>query len=147
MKRLAIAALCTLIAAPAIAADTVATLSRADGTVRVNQGSEFVDAVESLRLQAGDRIMTMSDGRAIVTFLDGCELEAGPNTLITVPELSTCAGGLARAQNIAPAAAEPVGAGSGFNWRTALLIAIPVAGAAAVIIDNNNDDDSPSVSP
>lgn len=147
MRHAVFALIFALSATPALSADTVATLSRADGVVRVNQGSEFVTAVENIRLQPGDRIMTMDNGRAIITFLDGCELEAGPDTLITVPEVSTCKGGLARAQNIAPGGAEPVGAESSFNWRTALLIAIPVAAAAAVIIDHNDDDNTPTVSP
>lgn len=146
MNRLALAAMCTLITVPAIADDAVATLTRANGTVRVNQGSGFVDAAENLQLQADDRIMTMADGRALVTFVDGCELEAGPNTLITVPSLSTCAGGSAMTQNIAPGGGGPVGGGGGFDWRRALLIAIPV-GVGVAIYDNNKDDDGPSASP
>lgn len=145
MNRFVVFAFGALLSA-AVSAESVATLTRADGTVRVNQGSEFVAAVENIRLDAGDRIMTMADGRAIVTFADGCDLVAGPNTLITVPKVSTCAGGLARAQNIAPGTADPVGASASFDWRRALLIGIPVAAAAAVIINNRNDD-TPTVSP
>jgi hypothetical protein len=122
-----------------------ATLTRVDGGVRVNQGTEFVEAYELLPLQTGDRIMTLQDGRIIVTFDDGCEIEAGPNTLITVPDTSTCAGGIAPTQNIAPGGTEAVGAGGSSNWRTALYIALPVAIAAAVIIERNDDD--PTVSP
>jgi len=134
-----------LAAAPGVWAG--ATLTRVEGSVRVNQGAEFVEAFEQLALQPGDRIMTLESGRAVVTFDDGCELDAGPNTMITVPATSTCAGGVARAQNIAPSGTEAVGASeSSFNWRRALLIALPVAAAAAVVI-HNRDDDEPTVSP
>lgn len=144
MKRLALFALIAMMTTPTWAADTVARLSRADGTVRVNMGDEFVNAVENTALKAGDRIMTMDDGRAIITFNDGCDLQAGPNTLITLPAVSNCAGGLVRTQNIAPGGGEAVGASESSGWRTALLIAIPVAGAAAVIINNRDDRRRPA---
>ncbi len=142
--------LCLFLAAAALigpygSAQAAATLTRVDGGVRVNQGAEFVEAYELLPLQTGDRIMTLQDGRVIVTFDDGCEIEAGPNTLITVPATSTCAGGVAPTQNIAPGGTEAVGAGGSSNWRTALFIALPVAAAAAYLIDRNNDE--PTVSP
>jgi hypothetical protein len=127
------------------AVHAAATLTTLEGAVRVNQGKEFVAATLDLALNADDRIMTLDDGHAIVTFDDGCKLEAGPNTLITVPATSTCAGGIARTQNIAPGSTEVVGAGGSSSWRTALLIAVPVI-AAAAIIERNNDDE-PTVSP
>ena len=133
-----------LLAGAAGAAQADATLSRIEGGVRVNQGNEFTTAFEQLALRAGDRVMTLADGKALITFDDGCEMEAGPNTLITVPSTSTCAGGVARAQNIAPGGSEAVGATGSPNWRNALLIALPVVAAAAVILE---DDDSPTVSP
>ncbi len=138
--------LCTLVLAGlASTVQAAATLTRVTGGVRVNQGAEFVEAFEDLALQAGDRIMTLDDGRARITFDDGCDLEAGPNTMITVPETSTCAGGQAITQNIAPGSSEAVGATQSFNWRRALLIALPVA--AAVAIYEHNRDDDPTVSP
>jgi len=144
VKRFQFACAVALILGPAISAQAAATLSRIQGGVRVNQGTEFVAAYDQLALQTGDRVMTLDDGKAQITFDDGCEIEAGPNTLITVPATSTCAGGVVPTQNIAPAGTEAVGAGSSSNWRTALLIALPMAAAAVFII--NNDDD-PSVSP
>jgi len=143
MKRSLIALAVALITAPAMQAQAVATLTRIDGGVRVNQGSEFVAAVEKQALQTNDRVMTLDNGHAVITFDDGCEIEAGPNTMITVPATSTCAGGVARTQNIAPGGTEAVGAGGSSNWRTALLIALPVAGAVYYL----TDDDDPTVSP
>jgi hypothetical protein len=145
MNRLSLILTAAALASPHGFAQAAATLTRIDGGVRVNQGVEFVEAFEQLALQTGDRIMTLEDGRAVVTFDDGCEIEAGPNTLITVPATSTCAGGVAPTQNIAPGGTEAVGAGGSSNWRRVLFIALPVAAAAAVIIERNNDD--PTVSP
>ena len=144
MKRSLIAIAISLIFSTAIPAHAAATLKRVQGEVRVNQGTEFVAAYDQLALQTDDRVMTLDDGKAVIVFDDGCEIEMAPNTLVTVPETSTCAGGVARAQNIAPGGAEAVGAGSSSNWRTALLIALPVAAAAVFIINN---DDEPTVSP
>lgn len=144
MQRLLIVSSLVFSLGAAIPAFAAATLTLVEGGVKVNQGSEFVEAFEQLALQTGDRVMTLDNGRAVVTFDDGCEIEAGPNTLITVPSTSTCAGGVARTQNIAPGGTEAVGASSSSNWRTALLIALPVAAAAAIIL---NQDDEPTVSP
>jgi len=134
---------------PTMAVQAEATLTQIRGDVQVNQGSEFVAASEAMTLQPGDRVLTATDGSAHITFDDGCDLDAAPNTLITLPETSTCAGGALLAQNVAPTEAGAVGAGSasgGFPWRTTLLILLPTAAAAYAIIDNNNNN-QPTVSP
>ena len=96
------AILAALFAAPAFAADSVATLSAQQGTVLVNQGDEFVTATESQALLAGDRVMVMEGGSAEITFADGCVLPLTSGSLVDVPEISTCAGAVANVQNIGP---------------------------------------------
>ncbi|WP_290885942.1 hypothetical protein [Arenimonas sp.] len=103
------AILAALLAAPAFAADSVATLSAQQGTVLVNQGDEFVTATESQALLAGDRVMVMEGGSAQITFTDGCVLPLTSGSLVDVPEVSTCAGAVANVQNIGPSYAQAVG--------------------------------------
>ena len=65
-------------AAPAFAADSVATLSAQQGTVLVNQGDEIITATEAQPLQAGDRVMVMEGGRAEITAGRGSFIESFP---------------------------------------------------------------------
>ena len=99
-----------LVAAPAFAADSAATLSAQQGTVLVNQGDEFVTATESQGLLAGDRVMVMEGGSAELTFTDGCVLPLEAGSMLEVPALSTCAGTVANVQSIGPSYAQAVGA-------------------------------------
>ena len=106
------AILAALFAAPAFAAEPVATLSAQQGTVLVNPGDEFVTATESQALLAGDRVMVMEGGSAELTFTDGCVLPLVSGSLVDVPETSTCAGAVANVQNIGPSYAQAVGSRS-----------------------------------
>lgn len=101
--------LAALIALPASAAGSAATLSAQKGTVLVNQGDEFITAVVAQALQAGDRVMVMEGASAEITFADGCVLLLGSGSLMDVPEISTCAGAVANIQNIGPSYAQAVG--------------------------------------
>lgn len=101
--------LSALVAAPAFAADSVATLSAQQGTVLVNQGDEFVTATDAQALLAGDRVMVMEGGSAEITFTDGCVLPLVSGSLVDVPEVSTCAGAVAKVQNLGPSYAQAVG--------------------------------------
>jgi hypothetical protein len=101
--------LSALVAAPAFAADSAATLTAQQGTVLVNQGDEFITATEAQVLQAGDRVMVMEGGSAEITFTDGCVLPLVSGSLVDVPEISTCAGAVANVQNIGPSYAQAVG--------------------------------------
>ena len=113
------AILAGLFAAPAFAADSVATLSAQQGTVLVNQGDEFVTATESQALLAGDRVMVMEGGSAEITFADGCVLPLTSGSLVDVPEISTCAGAVANVQNIGPSYAQAVGSRTSDRNRAA----------------------------
>ncbi|HEU0152049.1 MAG TPA: hypothetical protein VFQ84_01760 [Arenimonas sp.] len=104
--------LSALVAAPAFAADSVATLSAQQGTVLVNQGDEFITATDAQALLAGDRVMVMEGGSAEITFADGCVLPLVSGSLVDVPATSTCAGAVASVQNIGPSYAQAVGSRS-----------------------------------
>ena len=110
MLRIATLIAASLFASSVCAADSVATLNGQQGTVLVNQGEEFVTATEAQALVAGDRVMVMEGGSAVVTFADGCALALEAGSLLEVPAQSTCGGAVANVQNIGPSYAQAVGA-------------------------------------
>lgn len=127
-----------LVAAPAFAADSAATLSAQQGTVLVNQGDEFVTATESQALLAGDRVMVMEGGSAEITFADGCVLPLASGSLVDVPAVSTCAGAVANVQNVGPSYAQAVGsAGSNRNAAAPYVFGAWGIVIAAMIVEGD----------
>jgi len=112
MKRLSALIAASLLALPAIAADSVATLSSQEGTVLVNQGEEFTTAGENQALMAGDRVMLMEGASAELTFTDGCALPLVAGSMVEIPAISPCAGGVAKTQSVGPTYAQAPGAGA-----------------------------------
>lgn len=114
MTRIAAALALSLLANVALAAETevvsVATISQQEGTVLVNQGEEFVTAADAQALNAGDRVMVMEGGSAVITFADGCALPLVAGSMVAVPAVSTCAGAVASVERIGPSYAQAVGA-------------------------------------
>lgn len=96
-------------------ADSVATMGGIAGDVRINQGSQFVQAQAGQAVNAGDRIMAMEGAATSITFSDGCTLDISGGSLVTVPATSTCKGGYAQTQQIAPANGNAVGNVPGGN--------------------------------
>jgi hypothetical protein len=90
-------------------AGSVATMGAVSGDVKINQGSQFVEAQPGQAVNAGDRIMAMDHSAASITFSDGCRLDIGPDSLVTVPATSTCQGGVVQTQQIAPTNGDAVG--------------------------------------
>lgn len=112
MTRIIAALALSLMASTAIAADApapVATLTSQEGTVLVNTGEEFVTAADAQALNAGDRVMVMEGGVAVITFADGCALPLAAGSLVEVPAVSTCAGTVANVQKVGPSYAQAVG--------------------------------------
>ena len=130
----------SLFATSAFAADSVATLNGQQGTVLVNQGEEFVTASEAQALVAGDRVMVMEGGSALVTFTDGCVLALEAGSLLEVPAESTCGGAVANVQNIGPSYAQAVGApnqGSARNKNAWWIFGGWTAGIAYALIEGD----------
>ncbi|HMB55713.1 MAG TPA: hypothetical protein VKM35_00725 [Arenimonas sp.] len=149
MKRFVLLVASSLLATAALAADPVATLTF-DGSVMVNQGKEFVAAHSGQALMPGDRVMVAEQGSATVTFNDGCALSVEPGSLVSVPSISTCAGGSVHPQKIAPKNTSAVGAtgSGGVDWVGAMEIALPTFAVIAWDLDHHRDDKpEPTVSP
>lgn len=111
MARFLALTLC-LMSAPAFAEAPapVAALSAQQGTVLVNTGDAFITAGQNQALKVGDRVMVMEGSSATVIFNDGCELSLAAGSIVEVPAISTCAGGIANVQQIGPGNAQAVGA-------------------------------------
>lgn len=129
---------CALSAAPAFAADAAATLSAQAGTVLVNQGDDFITATDAQALLAGDRVLVMEGGHAELTFADGCVLPLAAGSMLDVPAVSPCAGGVASVQRIGPSFAQAAEGGEGEEKERKggngfVIGAVAVVGAALLL--------------
>lgn len=147
---LATAAILVVLSLPALAQGdapaVVATATQVSGPVQVNQGERFVPLQAGAALQAGDRVMALSEGSATLRFADGCELRVAPESMITVPATSTCKGAVVVAQSTAPGSSGAVGAGAGTptHWGSAALIAgIVAVGNAIMYAESEQNTASP----
>ena len=121
----------SLLAGSAFAADSVGTLSSQEGTVLVNQGEEFTTADADQALKAGDRVMLMEGATAEITFADGCALPLEAGSLVDIPAVSPCAGGVAKVQQMGPTYAQAPGQRVVRNGR---LMEYIVFGGALVLV-------------
>jgi hypothetical protein len=149
MTKFLAAAATLLISASAFAQapEPVATLSEIHGRVMVNQGDEFVPATKNMALRPGDRIMVPDDGEATLTFKDDCRSEVDENKIYTVPDRSTCAGGVPVVQELAPTGGNAIGAAAGATGTGNGGVAVMAAIVAAIDIWWLNEDDDDVVSP
>lgn len=134
----------SLFAASAVAADPVATLSSQEGNVLVNQGEEFTTAADNQALMAGDRVMLMEGASAEITFADGCAFPLVAGSLVDIPEVSPCAGGVATTQKLGPTVAQAPGERA---YRDGRLMEWVVFGGAGVWILAELLDDDYSITP
>ncbi len=143
------AAMALFVAAPVLAQDPpapVAKLTEIEGRVLVNTGDEFRPAVSGQSLKPGDRIMAQNNGEATIDFDDGCEeeTEVKENTIVTVPDRSTCAGGVPLVQQLNPAGAGAVGAaGADVSASHFILGSVAAIGIYLYFLE----DDTETVSP
>ncbi len=71
-----------------------ATLLDIEGSILVNQGEQFVTGANNLGLSSGDRVMALEASSALLRYEDGCDVKVDPETIVTLSEVSPCAGGL-----------------------------------------------------
>lgn len=126
-----------------VPADNSAIL-KFQGKVSANRGDGFVPALKKMSLKPGDRLMVQAKSKAWVKFDDDCEYEIEENRIVTIPERSTCAGGVPLVQNLAPTGSGAIGAagaaaGGNGGWAWAIVAAIDIWWL--------NEDDGEFVSP
>jgi len=147
MKAVAALALSLAFSGAVSAATSSATLASAQGSVMVNQGKQFVPVQSGQVFAAGDRVMVMQGGSAVLRFSDGCDVTLSSGSITLVPEVSTCAGGQLNSTRLANEAPPwinpeaPAAYGTG-TWMlvgaSALLVGALVSGGS-----DNNDSISP----
>lgn len=125
-----------------------------EGRVSVNQGKEFVPAVEGMRLKPGDRVMIQEDSEVTLVFNDECRTEVEENKIVTIPDRSTCAGAVLAQQGLQPSSGAAIGSGSGSTGTGNGGVWAMVAIVAAIDIcwingcfDDDEDEDDDTVSP
>lgn len=67
-----------------------ATLTKVKGSVLVNHGEMFVDAVTGTTLKANDRVMAMDGASAYIRFFEGCEQVVPAGTVVVVSDQLPC---------------------------------------------------------
>jgi len=77
-------------AAGASAMDSTAVVRQSQGKVFVSQGSAMALAQEGMPLYAGNRVITVSGGRAEITYADGCVVALPENSLLAVKGSNQC---------------------------------------------------------
>ena len=133
MKAIALALAGLFVSTAALAADPVAVLGSSQGQVMVSKDKKFVSVQTGQALKAGDRVLVMQDGNALVRFNDGCELALPESSLAVIPAVSTCAGGNAEIAQLSPESAQALGLGKVALSATGLWAVggLPAAGVAA----------------
>lgn len=122
------------------------SLSVVEGRVLVNQGEQFVPAQHGQTLYPGDRLMTIGQSTAVALYPDDCEVRVDPESVVTLPRVSTCAGGVVHMQRVNPAGRVAIGADRGGVGRIIAIAAFVVLGVCAITGDCDGDG-SDTVSP
>jgi len=105
-------ALCSSVAVAGDAGEQApqATLQGIEGSVLVNTGERFVNTRQDTTLAAGDRVLLMDEASARLLFADGCDVELQAESMVTLGELSPCAGDALEVNRIGPMTAQAMGA-------------------------------------
>ena len=152
IQKFATAVAFAIVAMPALAQECpiepprkdVAIASIVEGAVQVNQGERFLPLMPGQKLNQGDRIMALRSGSATIRFADGCDLHVDPETLIIVPEESTCKCPIGVVpQSSAPGSRTAVGAlagAGGVDWAGLAIIAGVVIVGDAILFNEDNDE-------
>ncbi|UXI66396.1 hypothetical protein [Tahibacter amnicola] len=136
-------------------APAVATVMAVKGQVLLSRGSEFTPAQEGAILAAGDRLMTLSDSKALVAFADGCEQTLAGDSMVTIGEKSDCLQFGGKPTSFRQALGETDAATGdatttltdGQKWLVAAVLLIPTAYYFERRNDDNDDDDGVVVPP
>lgn len=144
VRMVAVTATLALFATSAMAAP-VATLGGVSGPVLVDSGKGFVKVSAAADLNAGARVLVAKDGKAVLSYGNGCSLTLSPNSITSVTDGKACkeksqvaAADLTYEPAPAPVVTPP-------PTNLAWLGFVAAAGAGGVIgwliADNNNNDD------
>ena len=129
-----------------------AVLDGIQGAVLVNAGGGYRAVKRPMQLKPGYAVKANRDGRAIVTYADGCNVNVEPGSVVSVRESSPCAA--PRTSNATGATGsinggsllgyQANGGGGGIDGATIAAGAVVVAGVGAgvYLITRDDDDDN-----
>ena len=111
----------------ACAAEALGLLGEVRGLTIISQGPRYVAGREGMPLRAGDRLLALEGGEALLWFADTCQYRLGDDLILDVGTQSPCALGqggeyrpeLRDAVHL-PVTAEQTPAGAGPLWPAAL---------------------------
>jgi hypothetical protein len=112
----------------------VATLDKAEGTVMVDSGKGFVSSKANAVLNEGDRVITLSNSGAEITFVDGCKVQLKANNMMSIALNPGCKGAIVAVNGATVASAGPV-----VPLSKMALPALAGIGAFAAVAAGNDD--------
>lgn len=142
MNKLTCVLSAVLMAGSVQAADSVATLAKANGSVLINNGKQFVTVQPGKVLVAGDRLMVMEGASAQIRYNDGCLQALNGGSMLVVSAKSVCAGGLANVSSVDSLHAQAAGDEKTVDGKTWVWVAA-AAGVAAVWMLKDDKTKSP----
>ena len=130
------------------AATPVTLLGAVQGSVMVNQGDVYEPALAGKALNAGDQLLVLQGGEALVNYASGCQVTLGGNEVLRIGTEDACSTPAAAAVNQAIGSTSSSGGGTGSGGggtSTGDLIGLgatlAAAGYAAYEISDNDDPD------
>jgi len=117
-----------------------ATVSPLQGEVWINHGQGYQRVNGQLEGKVGDAVMVGSQGRATITYADGCTVEVKPMAVETVGELSPCTSGASAQQNPNP----DTGGDHTTMYMVGGAVILGGAAAAALLSGGNNNNPAPT---
>lgn len=73
------------------ATDTLGQLVQVRGTTILSQGPKYITTSAGMPLRAGDRLLALEGGEALLQFVDTCEYRLGDDQILDVATESPCA--------------------------------------------------------
>jgi len=113
----------------------VATLDKAEGTVMVDSGKGFVSSKANAVLNEGDRVITLSNSGAEITFADGCKVQLKANNMMSIALNPGCKGAIVAVNGATTVAS----AGPAVPLSTILVPALVAEGIFAAIATGKDD--------
>jgi hypothetical protein len=126
--KLVLATAVAALAMPALAQETIGTLTVQQGTVMTSTGGEFASAASGESIQSGERIMVGEGGSASVTFTNGAVVNYTAPGVYTVQM---------------PVAGAPVASAGGASTAVSAGIILGAAVLGAAAIDQMGDEVPP----
>ena len=118
----------------------IGTLQNVEGTVLIKRGSESIPVVEGNQVFAADDVLVTEGAKAILVFVDGCDIALDPEELYSVSGRSPCATLWWAAPAAAGVACGAAHANESNNSRTLAAVGL-AAGAALMTTAHNRERD------